>query len=229
MSDSLKFLLSLTIIFPAAAGIFRYKNADPSYRPFLFYIFISLFNELWVGFYINHFSRDIRTLNWQIFNLVEWLILLIQFYYWGRFNKSRSLFYIILSCSLAGWVYENFIYSNIYAFNPVFLISYSFVLVLLSINTLNSTFAQQNQVLSKNGLFIICVTMIILFIYTIIVFLFMAMGTRYDSDLMQKIFNIRVYINALTNLLYAVGIYYMPLRGVHDAFFKKQQKKNILQ
>ena len=82
--------------------------------------------------------------------------------------------------------------------------------------------------LNKNGLFIICVAMAIFFIYTIIVFTFLAMDTRYDKELMQKIFNIRVYINALTNILYAIGIYYIPVSGVHDAFFEKQQKKNIL-
>jgi hypothetical protein len=228
MSDSLKFLFSLTILFPAVAGVFRFRNSDASYRPFLIYIFISLFNELLVGLYLVHFSRDIKTLNWQIFNLVEWLILLIQFNFWGRLKKYGYLFHIILFFSLAGWVFENFIYSNIYAFNPVFLISYSFVLVLLSINTINYTFAQHNQMLSKNGLFIICVAMAIFFIYTIIVFTFLAMDTRYDKELMQKIFNIRVYINALTNILYAIGIYYIPVSGVHDAFFEKQQKKNIL-
>lgn len=172
MNELQKFLFSLSILFPAAVAIFRYRNADTSYRPFLFYIFISLFNELWVGLYLNDFSKEIRTLNWQLFNLVEWIILLIQFYYWGRLKKHRQLFYIILFSSLAGWIFENFIYSNIYAYNPVFLISYSFALVLLSINTINYTFAQHNQMLSKNGLFIICVAMVIFFIYTIIVFFY---------------------------------------------------------
>jgi hypothetical protein len=111
-------------------------------------------------------------------------------------------------------------------FNPVFLISYSFILVLLSINTINYTFAQHNQLLSKNGLFIICVGMVIFFVYTIVVFTFLAMDTRYDKELMQNIFNIRVYINALTNILYAIGIYLIPIGGFHDAFFRKQ--KNIL-
>ena len=224
MSDLFKFLLSLTIILPAVVGIFRYKNADPAYRPFLYYIFISLFNELWVGLYLNTHTREIRTLNWHIFNLLEWLMLLVQFYFWGRFKKARSLFYVILICSLVGWAYENFIYSTVYVFNPVFLISYSFFLVLLSVNAINSTFAQHNQILSKNGLFIICVGMLIFFIYTIIVFLFMAMDTRYDKQLIQRIFNIRVYINALANIIYAIGIYYIPARGVHDAFFKSNRK-----
>ena len=205
----------------------RFKNADASYRPFLYLIFISLINELLVGFYLNNLSREIRTLNWQIFNLVEWVILLVQFHYWGRLKKYKQLFITILIVSVAGWVFENFIYSNIYVFNPVFLISYSFALVLLSINTINSTAAQQNQPLGKNGLFIICVGLVIFFIYTIIVFLFLALDIKSETELMQKIFNIRVYINALTNIIYAIGIYYIPVSGVHDAFFKKQQK-NIL-
>lgn len=228
MNDSLKFLFSLSVLFPAVAGIFRFKNSDASYRPFLIYIFISLLNELLVGLYLVNSPRNVRTLDWQIFNLFEWLILLIQFYCWDTFKRYGYLFQVLLVVSLAGWILENFIYSDIYAFNPVFLISYSFVLVLLSINTINYTFAQHNQLLSRNGLFIICVAFVIFFTYTIVVFTFLAMDTRYDKELMQGIFNIRVYINAFTNILYAIGIYFIPISGVHDAFFKKQQKKNIL-
>lgn len=228
MSDSLKFLFSLTILFPAAVAVIRLKKSDSSYGPFFIYIFISLFNELLVGLYLTNLSRDIRTLNWQLFNLLEWIILLIQFYYWGRFKRFGYLFYIILFVSIAAWVFENFIYSNIFAFNPVFLISYSFLLVLLSINTINSTIARYNQALSQNGLFIICVAMVIFFIYTIVVFTFLAMDTRYDKELMQRIFNIRIYINALTNILYAIGIYFIPAKGFHDAFFKKQNKRDVL-
>ena len=226
MSESLKFIFSLSILFPAVASIFRYRNADASYRPFLIWIFISVLNELWVGLYIGD-SRDLSILNWHLFMLVECLILLIQFYYWGRFKKALYLFYLLLLLTVAGWLYENFIYSSIYVYNSGFLIAYSFVLVLLSINTINIIVAQHNQMLYKNGQFIICVAMIIFFIYQIFVFLFLAMDIR-DNKLLVKIFDIRVYINAFTNILYAIGIYYIPERGVHDAFFKKQQKKNML-
>lgn len=227
MSTQVIFLFSLSIVFPAVVGIIRFKNADPNYRPFLYLIFISLVNELLVGLYLNQFSRNINILNWQLFNLVEWVLLLIQFHYWGRLKRYRHLFFVTLALSLTGWTVENFMYSNIYAFNPVFLICYSFVLVLLSINTINSTVAEHNQPLGKNGLFIICVGIVIFFTYTIIVFLFMALEIS-KTVLVQKIFDIRVYVNALANIIYAIGIYYIPVTGVHDAFFKKQ-RKDILQ
>lgn len=227
MSDSLKFIFSLSVLFPAVAAVMRFNNADRSYRPFMYLIFISLFNELLVGLYLGRMSRKLTTLDWQLFNLVEWIFWLVQFYLWGRLRQNRFLFAALLSVSLVGWIYENFIHSNIYAFNPIFLISYSFLLVLLSINTINSTLAQQNLSLGKNGLFIICVGNVIFYIYTIIVFLFLALDINYQTELMQKIFNIRVYVNVLTNLIYAIGIYYIPVTGVHDAFFKNQQR-NIL-
>lgn len=48
---------------------------------------------------------------------------------------------------------------------------------------------------------------------------------KYGNELLQKIFNIRIYINALTNIIYAIGIYYIPMSGVHDAFLKDNRKK----
>ncbi|HKH62583.1 MAG TPA: hypothetical protein VKA49_17190 [Flavitalea sp.] len=227
MNPTLKFIFSLSILFPVVAGVMRYKNADTSFRPFLYLIFISLFNELLVGLCLADLSREIQTLNWKIFNLIQWVLLLLQFHYWGRLKKYKYLFTIILVVSLAGFVFEDFIHSSIYAFNPVFLISYSFVIVILSINTINSTVAEQNQSLNKNGLFFICIGLVIFFIYTIIVFLFLALDIKTETLLMRKIFNIHVYVNTITNLIYAVGIYYIPVSGVHDAFFRKQQK-NIL-
>ena len=44
MDASLKFIFSLSILFPAVAAVMRYRNADPGYRPFLYLIFISLIN-----------------------------------------------------------------------------------------------------------------------------------------------------------------------------------------
>ena len=62
--------------------------------------------------------------------------------------------------------FENFVYSNIYGFNPVFLISYSFVLVLLSVNTINSTVAEQNQALRQEWVVLyLCRACDILYLY----------------------------------------------------------------
>jgi hypothetical protein len=90
----------------------------------------------------------------------------------------------------------------------VFLIAYSFLLVLLSINTINHQVVNYNRTISKNPLFIICVGFVIFFIYTIVVFTILATNRR--NNAFTSVFEIRVYINALTNILYATGIYFIP-------------------
>jgi len=210
MSEPLKnFLFSLTIVFPAIMGLVRYRDADTSYRPFFYYIFYSLFNELFVYFCLEQYaSKEAAIINWEVFNLLECLLLLVQFYYWNRFKNFKKAFLVLLAVAALGWITENFFFSNIYAFNPVFLIAYSFLLVLLSINTINHQVVNYNRTISKNPLFIICVGFVIFFIYTIVVFTILATNRR--NNAFTSVFEIRVYINALTNILYATGIYFIP-------------------
>jgi len=210
MSEPLKnFLFSLTIVFPAITGLVRYRNADTSYRPFFYYIFYSLFNELFVFCCLEQYAtKKAAIINWEVFNLLECLLLLVQFYYWRRFKNYEKTFLVLLGVALLGWILENFFFSNIYAFNPVFLITYSFLVVLFSINTINHEVVNYNRNISRNPLFIICVGFVIFFTYTIVVFTILA--TNSHNNAFSSIFEIRVYINALTNILYATGIYFVP-------------------
>jgi hypothetical protein len=226
MSEPLKnFLFSLTIVFPAIMGLVRYRNADTSYRPFFYYILYSLFNELFVGLYLTpHATKKADIINWEIFNLLECLLLLVQFYYWKRFKNFEKLFLALLALAVLGWITENFIFSDIYAFNPVFLIAYSFLLVLLSINTINHQVVNYNRTISKNPLFIICVGFVIFFIYTIVVFTILA--TNSHNNAFSSVFEIRVYINALTNILYAIGIYFIPRKALLQRNIFANQKND---
>jgi len=227
MSEQLKnFLFSLTIVFPAIIGLVRYRNADTSYRPFFYYIFYSLFNELFVGLYLSRYAgKNAATINWEIFNLMECLLLLTQFYYWRRFRSFKMLLPVLLAAALAGWATENFIVSDITAFNPVFLISYSFLVVLLSINTINHQVVNYNRTIARNPLFIICVGFVIFFIYTIVVFTILATNNSHNKAF-SSVFEIRVYVNALANILYAIGIYFIPRKTLlHRNIFLEKKKE----
>jgi hypothetical protein len=227
MSEQLwKFLFSLTIVLPALIGLVRYRKADTAYRPFLIYIFYSLFNELFVGLYLSGRSKNGEIINWEVFNLLEGLLLLIQFYYWQRFKSYRNVFFILLFATIAGWVLENFVFSSIYSFNPVFLIACSFLIILLSINTINHQVVNYNRSISKNPIFIICVALCIYFIYNIFVFTFLAKGaSNYDKKFMKNVFEIKVYINALTNILYAIGVFYIPGKTMHRRLFFEEKNE----
>lgn len=218
-----KFLISLTVAFPAIAGLIRFRKINSNYYPFLFYIFVSLLNELLVGLVLNHYSKETRTINWQLFNLFEGTILLIQFYYWKLFERNKTLFLIVLSILTAGWIIENFIFSTIHAFNPVYLISCSFIIVLLSIQNINHIIVNQNQSpLTRNAMFIICVALVVYFIYNIFVFTLMAKGINGMGKAFKlQVFEIKVYINALTNLLFGLAVCLIPGKMPGNDFFKE--------
>lgn len=219
------FLFSLSILFAAVLGLIRYKVVAKSYRPFLWYIFISLFNELLVGFYLAKYTvKPIQVADWNLFNLFECLIFLAQFYYWQLFLKLKESFIVLTVLLIVIWVGENFFRSTIYSFNYAFLISYAFILALISIYTINTIVVKLNKSLFKNSMFIICVGLVIYFVYTIIVFTFLLVGT--DKGLLREIFNIKVFVNAFVNLLYAVAVCFIPRKTKRMDFFDENNLRN---
>jgi hypothetical protein len=212
MSSDTLFLFSLTVAFPAIVGIIRYRKMERSYTPFLIYIIISLLNELLVKFALK--SYNARNLDWQLFNLFEAVILVTQFYYWRVFSRVKRGFIIILIILIGVWFIENLVISSIYEFNPFFLIGKPFILVLLSVQTINHIIVNQNRSpLSRNAMFIICVALVIYFIYNIFVYTLQAKGiSKTDKNLMTKVFEIMVYVNAFTNLLYGLAMCFIPER-----------------
>ncbi len=112
------FLFSLSILFAAVIGLKRYKAITAIYQPFLWYIFISLFNELLVGLYLAKYTpKPIQVADWNLFNLFECLIFLIQFYCWQLFSKLKESFFVLTALLVAIWLGENFFRSTIYSFN----------------------------------------------------------------------------------------------------------------
>jgi hypothetical protein len=128
-------------------------------------------------------------------------------------------FTIAAALLAAFWVGENIIFSRLFLYNTYFLVIYSFVMVLLSINTINYIVVNHHQSLFRNGMFIICVGILIFFIYTMIIFTFLTAEKNFNKTYLINIFNIRVYINALVNIIYASGIYFIPRKTENSNYF----------
>lgn len=219
-----KFILSLAVGIPAIIGLVRLKKIDPSYYPFLVYVVISLINELFVGLTLIAQEKKYGILDWNLFNLFEALIFLVQFYYWQLFNRHQKLFALIFAVLVAGWLIECFVVSNMFKFNSIFLIAYSFLMLLLSVQTINRILVNQNRLpLHRNSMFILCVAMVLYFVYKIFVFTLLAVGiAKTNKQLMLQVFDILVYVNLLTNLLYGLAAWYIPKKMTVKNFFERE-------
>jgi hypothetical protein len=200
-----KFILSLSVAFPAIAGLIRFRKIETAYWPFIIYLTVSLLNELLMGLWIIPKSRKAEALDWTLFNLFEAVILMVQFYYWKRFDRYKKIFPGLLIVVVCGWFFENFIAHNIYHFSPIFLICYSFILVLLSVQTINYIIVNEARMpITKNAMFIICVAMIVFFVYDIFVWTLAANGIH------LAVYDIYRIVNTMVNLLYGLGVCFIP-------------------
>ena len=133
---------------------------------------------------------------------------------------KRQLFYCLAALFGLIWVAENIILDNIVQFTLFFNASYSFVLVLLSINQINQIIIQGTQQLFKNAKFILCLGFIIYFLYELIYDA--AYFVSYDNDVAAagKIINMFNYMNAFVNLIYGVAVLLIPKKK-NDLYFNR--------
>ncbi|MBS1667781.1 MAG: hypothetical protein JST58_10425 [Bacteroidetes bacterium] len=219
-----RFVISLSVAFPAIVGLIRIKKIDKAYYSLFIYIIVSLLSELSFGLITQQSkSMTIVIINW--FNLFEAIILLTQFKFWEHFDLYTKLFPELIIAVIVGWIFENLFLHNLSHFHVYFLIAYSFLLVLLSVQTINHIIVNESRVpLIKNPKFIICVAIIIFFTYTIFVYTLMAKGIDAENKkMMSNIFSIKVYVNAFANILYGIALLFVQKKVSGKDLFKDLQ------
>ena len=217
MTKDFYFLFSLSIAIAAIIGLVRFNKIETAYRPFVVYVFISLANEI-ISYFLPEQPKKYMLIDLNLFTLVEYCMLLLQFYYWKIFQQIQWVLYSLLAGFMLLWILENFFLSQITVYNFALILTHSFVMVLLSINVINRLAVHESGPLYRNAKFIICIGLIIFFIYNIIVnTLFLNAESK---PLALKIFNIRVYVNTLTNVLFAFGVYFIPEKLNRRNWFK---------
>jgi hypothetical protein len=217
MNKETYFIFSLSIAVAAIIGLVRFNKIETAYRPFLFYVLVSFANEI-ISYLLPEQPKKYLLIDLNLFTLFEYCILLTQFYYWKIFFRLEWLLYLLLGGYFVLWVLENFFISHITVYNFIQILVHSFIMVLLSINVINRLAVHESGPLYRNAKFIICIGLIIFFIYNIIVnTLFLNAESK---PLALKIFNIRVYVNSLTNVLFAFGVYFIPEKQNRRELFK---------
>ena len=219
MNNLVEFLLSQTVLIPLIIGVVRFGKTDESYHPFLLLLLMAFTSEV-ISFFCKVVLSSTPEITINLYSLIECMILLFQFHIWGFLKDKRALFYVLVSFFGLIWIVENVVFSKIEEFNLFFNASYSFVLVLLSINQINHMIIQGTQQLFKNAKFLLCMGFIIYFLYEIIYdgAYFVSHDTYVAAA--TKIMNMFNYMNAFTNLIYGVAVLLIPKKK-NDLYFNR--------
>jgi hypothetical protein len=199
--------LSYSIIFACIIGAIRYKVIK-SYHPFILFVFLSLFNEIFSALSIKLWKSN--AINCNIYILLEYLILLFQFAKWDDLKIKTSLYKKLMWTGVIVWVIDNFILHSPLTTNSLFRIFYSCILVYVSIEEINSILFSRVSKNLLNAKFIICIGFIIYYSYKAVFEVFFLLKINFSNAFYINIFNILVVVNCFANLVYAVAIFFIP-------------------
>ncbi len=211
MQTFLIFLVSQSILIPFIIGLIRRRRVVRRYQPFFILIIVGVITEAINGYRrkILHRSNAIPT---NIFALTECILIAWQFHVWGMLQSKKPIFYGILVVFFLAWVYEDLVLGNITGFSPYFRFLYSFLTVLFSVNKINFMITHENRNLLRSPDFLICIGLIVFFIYKIIYEWAYQASLFGQSQITLNIIMLFGYVNALTNIIFAIAFLLIPAR-----------------
>lgn len=212
MDSTVRFYLSLSIIFAVIIGIVRYRRINTSYYPFIYNVCFVLFIEILGKILMEQGDGKMFTTLLNIFSILDFCLFTWLFHNWGLFNRRKDVFISILAVFVIAWVLITLVFSNITTPNFYFRILYSFVLIFFSVNSFNKVVVHERGKISRNPKFLICLGIIIFYTFFVLVCatnltVLRQSVTRLFRASMQEI---NVYSNLLVNILYAVAIVWIP-------------------
>lgn len=201
--------VALTILLPLIAGLIRLRRIGKGYQPFFILLVIGVVAELINGYvaYVKHVTNAGVS---NTYILLEWILIVWQFQTWGAPRLPKNIYYALLAISCSIWFTENLLLHHFGEFSPYFRFFYSFFIVLLSVNKINFMIIHDNRNLLRHPGFLICIGFIIYFIYKIIYEWAYQSSLFGATEITTKIIMLDGYINALTNIIFAIALLKIP-------------------
>jgi len=200
--------ISFSIALPAALALVKFPCIEINYYPFVFLIWIGLFNEA-LSVILVYTIRN-NTVNSNIYVLLEFILILYQFYRWDSISLHK--FYAFLGIGIIVWFTDNTIINMLTEDNSLFRIFYSFIIVFLSINQMNKIIVYEKRSLLKNTIFLICIAFLAYYGFKAFTEVFMAFHLGFSDIFNRNVLIILYFVNLLSNILYAVAIVCIPTK-----------------
>lgn len=201
-------IFSYSIAIGALIGLWRWKQIDPTYLPFVILLCIGLINEALGTILINLIGNN--AINSNIYILFEGWIIVWFFYNCGMLRRPRNIFPGMLIFLTLSWIIDNFLIGDLFHFNSYSRILFSFTFVILSIQQVNRLMSTAKPGLLKHPLFIISTGFIIFFTNKILVEIFWLYGLDASKSFRKEVYQIVSYINLFVNLLFAIALLWIP-------------------
>jgi hypothetical protein len=202
-------LFSASVFIPGILGLVRFPKVESNYYPFFYFIWIGCINE--VISFIMIMSRKSNYISSNTYVFLASLFIAWFFRNHGVFKNRPAAFYAALAALLTLWLVESFWIINITEqIGTYFRIFFSFLTILMSIQLMNTILVFGSGQLVRNALFLISLSFILYFTFKTLVEAFWIYGLQSSESFQLLVWNISVFVNLFTNLIYAVAILWIP-------------------
>jgi hypothetical protein len=198
--------MQIARLIPFLIGIIRWKKIDATYKPFIVLLGLGLINETISYVLIKLIKTNVIPFN--IFQIVECLVLLYQFRMWSFFRRDYY-FYVAGGAFIAFWVVQNVVYGGLTSFIPYFRVFYAFTIVLIILNRIIYV-ANENTNVFRNAKFIISTGLIIFFIYQILFEGALIVNTTVESQQRNIFIKLLMFMDIMMNVIYIWAMYIAP-------------------
>jgi hypothetical protein len=178
------------------------------YYPFVFFIWLGFLNEILSLLMIYHYHSN--TVNSNVYVLLEYMIILFQFYKWNENGIKR--YYLLAAIGLSVWITDNFIINAISENNSIFRVFYSFIIIFFSIDKVNKLLVFEYSNLLKNPMFIICTSFIFYYGFKAFVESFNMVHLGLEPNILKNLWIILYFVNGTANLFFAIAVLCIPTK-----------------
>lgn len=211
MNSVFNFILSESVLIPLLIGVIRFNRIRGTYHPFFWLLVLGFVTETISGILIHRFhTSNAIPVNLDV--LGELLLIAWQFRIWNIDQSGKKWMPALVSAMVVFWIIENLVFGHIRDFSPYFRVSYSFLVVLFSVNRINFLLTYENRNLLKNPRFLICIGFIIFYLYQIVYEWAYQVSLEGVTEVTASISFLFDYINVFSNLIFAAALLLIPSR-----------------
>jgi hypothetical protein len=218
MTKDFQFILAMTCIVPATAGMIRFKKLDARFHPLVYILILAVCTEICervIGSHANNIT--VATLIANLFILINVILHIWFFYKVETIGKKQALVYALLFVLI--FISEGIYFFSIFSLYQIALIISYIIILLLCINgAVMQTFKQQYR-WWEDGLFIYCAVNIIFSTYVIFSFGLRFFGVPADTPINRAIASMYDYINACCYLLTLWAVVCIPKKHYIELSF----------
>jgi len=218
MTKDLRFILAMTCIIPAIAGIIRFKKMDVRFHPLIYILLLAVCTEICIRIVErNSTTLALPILITNLFILINVILHIWLFYKVKVIQKRQAIIYtlVFIAALVSEGIYSRSIFS---LYQVAIIISYIIILLLCIDGIVVQIFKQQYK-WWEDGLFIFCAINIVFSAYVIFSFSLRFFGVPINAPINRAISSMYDYINACCYLLTLWALLCIPKKNYIELSF----------